>query len=232
MSMADCPECGSQYTPSPELRFCAKCGNRLPGEGVATLDIGRVPTQSGTLAFQSGESGRSYELDGDRISIGSASERDIRIDHSSVSPEHGVIVVSQGRYVLFDVGSAGGTWVNGEPVTGAFLRNGSRLTMGSSELTFKDRVLTVRSGPSEGQTFPIGQDDVVIGREPGGEGARLDDGTVGRRQALVRPTPHGCIVFDMAGTNRTMVDGVPLRGMVLYDGDVIKVGEVELQFSQ
>ena len=178
----------------------------------------------------------------DRVTIGSEPTSAVPLDHSSVSPSHAIIRVSQGRFVLYDAGSAKGSLVNGEQVTGEFLTFGTRITIGSSEILFSRGepgqeagalgALTVQSGPSKGRSCPVGDRDVIIGRRPGEGGLKLDDLAVSQRHALVQPTAHGCILYDLASNNGTLLDGVPVRGRPLYDGDVLKVGEVELQFVQ
>ncbi len=115
----------------------------------------------------------------------------IKLDHPSVDSAHALIRASQGRHTLFDLGSAAGTWVNGDAVSGTFIGDGSSISVGSTELYFtrigsaaadpeskgfgKNGVLMVRSGPSKGSSFPVGDDDVVIGRKSGEGGAQIDD---------------------------------------------------------
>ena len=90
----------------------------------------------------------------------------------------------------------------------------------------------VRSGPSAGQSFSLGDEDLVIGREPGSGGAQLDDTAASRRHALIRRTPEGYVVYDLGSANGTVVDGVTLSGRELHNGDVVLIGQTELQFIQ
>ena len=208
----------------------------------ATMSVSRVPKYPAWLEERiGGVPGRVLEFNSDRVTIGQLPDSNIQLDHSSVSPLHAVIMVSQGRFVLYDAGSTSGTSVNGNPVTGAFLKYGSQISMGASELVFEKTAsgaegargaIVVRSGGSAGQSFPVGDEEIVIGRQPGEGGAQLNDRTVSHRHALVRPTAHGCLLFDLGSANGTMLDDVPLKGNVLYNGDVIKLGEAELQFVQ
>ena len=73
---------------------------------------------------------------------------------------------------------------------------------------------------------------MVLGRNPGEGGAQLDDTTVSQRHALVRPTADGCTIYDLGSANGTSLDGVSLTGTLLNNGDIIKLGEAELQFVQ
>ena len=242
--MAYCGHCGVEYTPKLTQAFCVNCGSRLeePSQAPdATMLLTRVPRLAGRLVAKGGrEPGRTFELKRDRVTMGAAAGSGVLLEHSSVSPYHAVIRVSQGRFVLYDAGSENGTWVNGEPQTGELLAYGARISVGATEILFTAAkagqdsgsrgALVVRSGPSDGQRFPIEDRDVVIGRRPGEGGLQLSDRTVSQRHALVHPTAHGCMIYDLGSNNGTMIDGVPLKGRPLHDGDVIKLGDVELQF--
>ena len=244
--MAYCAHCGFEYTPKLTEAFCVNCGSRLEeptSVSPGTMQLTRVPRSAATLVDKSRKGARqTFELARDRITIGGEPRSGVVLEHSSVSPFHAVIRVSQGRFVLYDAGSASGTRVNEEPVTGELLTDGSRILMGVTEILFSKAEpgpysgthgsLAVQSGPLQGKVFPIDDHYVVIGRRPGDGGLQLDDGTASQRHALVQPTPHGCMIFDLASNNGTFVDGVPLRGRPLYDGDVIRLGDVELQFAQ
>ena len=244
--MAYCGHCGIEYVPKLMQGFCTNCGSRLEATidvSDVTMSLSRVPSLTAQLAVKRGGNvGHTFDLTRDRVTIGSEPTSAIPLDHSSVSPIHAIIRVSQGRFVLYDGGSERGSLVNGETVTGEFLTLGSRITIGSSEILFTRgeqahetgafRALVVQSGPSKGRSCSVNDRSVVIGRRPGEGGLQLDDRAISQRHALVRPTATACILYDLASDNGTFVDGVPVRGRPLYDGDVLRMGEVELQFVQ
>ena len=212
----------------------------------ATRILTRVPTSTAWLVMRTGgDPGRIIELSTDRATIGRDPESTIVIDHPSVSATHALIRIDQGQYLLYDLVSQNGTSVNDLPVTGVVLKNGSRISVGNSELFYtqigeggKDGgensrgVVLVRSGPSVGQSFQVGDRDLVVGRQPGEGGARIDDPSVSQVHALLRPTPFGCQLFDLGSANGTAVDDVPVVGAVLKNGDILRFGESELQFVQ
>ena len=240
--MPYCGHCGFEYTPKMTQAFCLNCGSRLEEPTVVasgTMQLARVPRFFGKLVLKGGE---TFELTRDRINIGSAPHGGIVLDDSSVSPLHAVVRVSHGVFVIYDAGSAGGTWVNEEPVTGEMLSTPSRISIGSSELLFTAGepgqhsgtrgAIVVRSGPAAGLSFPVGDEDFVIGRRPGNDGLVLNDPTASQRHALLHPTPDGCVLCDLGSNNGTSVDGVPLRGRPLYDEDQVRLGDVRLAFVQ
>ena len=221
-------------------------GGRVSGE---TMVLSRVARSAAWLVVRSGgEAGKIYDLEGDRVRFGSSPENEIQIDHPSVDQSHAMVRIQQGRYLLYDMGSVGGTSVNGNPVAGALLRDGSQISMGASELFFSQvgggtaeddtgqrsnqGVLLIRSGPSVGQSYPVGDEELLIGRRPGEGGIQIDDSAVSQRHALLRPTTQGCLLFDLGSANGTSVDNVALTGVLLQNGDVLAFGETELQFVQ
>ena len=91
-------------------------------------------------------------------------------------------------------------------------------------------VLLVRTGPAAGTSITVGLNDVAIGRDPGTSGAKIDDPEISRRHALIRRTGKGYSVFDLGSASGTVVDGVKVSGHELQNGDLVTLGETELQF--
>ena len=60
---------------------------------------------------------------------------------------------------------------------------------------------------------------------------QVDDSTVSQRHAMVRPADEGVMIYDLGSANGTTVDGEALTGSLLKSGDVIKLGDAELEFS-
>ncbi|HET6318740.1 MAG TPA: adenylate/guanylate cyclase domain-containing protein, partial [Chloroflexota bacterium] len=85
------------------------------------------------LAANSGE--RRYVQS--ELRIGRAEQNDLRITDGSVSRFHAFLRRVDGRYLLSDVGSQNGTFVNGTRVHApSALRSGDRIRMGTTEFTF------------------------------------------------------------------------------------------------
>lgn len=247
------------------------------GSPASTMVLEKAPRTLAWLVVRSGgEPGHIFELTAERTTLGSTPDNDIQLDHPSVSSDHALILKQEGRFLLYDMGSRNGTWVSGKAVAGALLQDGSRITLGTSELVFtqtvreggvqesrsilgrivagakgllspltggpeeegeggepiRRNVLYVQSGPSAGDSIAIGEEDLVIGRQPGEFGAQIADPAVSQRHALLRPTEQGCLIYDLGSVNGTAVDDVPLRGVLLHNGEVVRFGEAELQFVQ
>jgi len=95
--------------------------------------------------------GFEYPLSNTSVMIGSSREADIRIRERAVSRFHARIEHSGGRYVLFDLDSAAGTFVNGKRVDNKFLSKGDRVKIGNTVLEFEDRAPDSRIGKALGK---------------------------------------------------------------------------------
>lgn len=107
-----------------EMRLRAEFGPRAPA----------------WLAVEAGlpHLGREVPLQ-ERSVIGRADTCDIVVGEGAVSRQHCEIVWLAVQYVLRDLGSANGTFVNGEQVQVAPLRDGDLIEVGLVQLRFRDR---------------------------------------------------------------------------------------------
>ncbi|MCD8316531.1 MAG: DUF3662 and FHA domain-containing protein [Eggerthellaceae bacterium] len=81
---------------------------------------------------------RAFTLTGERMSIGRESASDIVIPDINVSRQHAEIRNEpNGTWVITDLGSTNGTYVNGRKIKSSPLRDADRLTMGTTSLEFQ-----------------------------------------------------------------------------------------------
>ena len=72
-----------------------------------------------------------FELDGDQISIGRDSSNEIPVNDAEISRRHSRLSSQGGKYVLEDLGSTNGTFVNGQRLTGQHvLKSGDVISLG------------------------------------------------------------------------------------------------------
>ncbi|WP_104090638.1 DUF3662 and FHA domain-containing protein [Arthrobacter sp. GMC3] len=89
--------------------------------------------------------GQRYSLNASSIILGRSSEADILIDDTGVSRKHLEIRTGEGVCTAVDLGSTNGSYVNGRRLNGSTpLTDGSTITMGRTEITF--RILPARNG--------------------------------------------------------------------------------------
>jgi pSer/pThr/pTyr-binding forkhead associated (FHA) protein len=83
--------------------------------------------------------GKSLNIDGEEMMLGRRTSNDLVIDDPRVSRSHGLVRRSKGTVWLEDLGSTGGTFVNGDPITSAQrLHHGDVVRFGAVETRFED----------------------------------------------------------------------------------------------
>lgn len=78
---------------------------------------------------------QAFKLDHQPLQIGRADDCQVRIEHESVSAHHAEITLEQnGKVMLRDLGSAGGTRLNGLDIAEAELGSGDEIQIGNARL--------------------------------------------------------------------------------------------------
>lgn len=91
------------------------------------------------------------------ITLGRALDNDIVIDDPRVSRHHAQLRLRQGRYVLYDTGSSGGTTLNDRPVTEAVLKAGDVMSLAGAQIIFGEDTPTPPEPPlKDHDTLPFG----------------------------------------------------------------------------
>lgn len=93
--------------------------------------------------------------------------------------------------------------------------------------------LVVRSGPRVGTQFGLGVSRPnVVGRDPNKADIIIDEESVSREHARVRFENGQFVIYDMASTSGTLVNGNAVQRQMLYDNDRINLGRVELVYKK
>ncbi|HSE19689.1 MAG TPA: sigma 54-interacting transcriptional regulator [Pyrinomonadaceae bacterium] len=85
------------------------------------------------------------------------------------------------------------------------------------------------SGPAEGTTFALTEEEISIGREPSNS-ISINDHSVSRRHCLIRRENGSFKLIDLDSYNGTFVNSLPVGEQALHDGDQISVGGVRFVF--
>jgi pSer/pThr/pTyr-binding forkhead associated (FHA) protein len=163
MASVFCTQCGQQ---NPEdARFCARCGAALtvpgdpaPGVGadqtttlsmsgletaeehqgeVGDVGIESLPVGTALLVVKRGaNAGSRFLLDKDLTTAGRHPESDIFLDDVTVSRRHAEFTRRGDAFVVRDVGSLNGTYLNRERIDEADLSNGDEVQIGKFRLVY------------------------------------------------------------------------------------------------
>ena len=150
-----CNQCGHR-NPSGST-FCSSCGAVLePGdrdettvtfapveatgdvaEEELTVSLGEFPDTLAMVVVKRGpNAGSKFALDTEVTAAGRHPDSDIFLDDITVSRRHAELVRQGEGYVVRDVGSLNGTYLNRERVEESPINNGDELQVGKFKLAF------------------------------------------------------------------------------------------------
>jgi DNA-binding NtrC family response regulator len=110
----------------------------------------RLAVQEFHLVLQNTDgAGTSYPLLGTETRIGKAAENDVVIDHPTVSRNHLVVVRQGDRFLVKDLDSTNGTFIDGAQVKEGYLRTGVVLEVGDVQLRFQPKVAPMEIDPAQ-----------------------------------------------------------------------------------
>jgi len=99
--------------------------------------VAALPADSALLVVQRGpNAGARFLLDAERTSAGRRPDSDIFLDDVTVSRRHAEFVRREGHFVVRDVGSLNGTYVQRDRIDEAVLRAGDEVQIGKYRLVF------------------------------------------------------------------------------------------------
>ena len=148
-----CHNCGHQNL--QEANFCSSCGAPLvplsedttvtfqalegsvEGEEELTVTIPAIERGDGVLVVKRGPAaGTRYRLDAPVTRVGRHPESDIFLDDITVSRRHAEFHHDGHRFVVRDVGSLNGTYLNRVRIEEADLASGDEVQIGKFKLIF------------------------------------------------------------------------------------------------
>jgi ABC-type multidrug transport system ATPase subunit/pSer/pThr/pTyr-binding forkhead associated (FHA) protein len=195
------------------------------------------------------QKGRIYPL-GQRLTIGRGVNNDIVTADLRASREHASIDWGGNGWLLNDPGSTNGTFVNGQQVGRAELRDGDLIQIGdfalivelSDHVAQRDEqhagtMIGVSVGAQPASAVPDildlrSQPTVTIGRDPGNN-LTLDHPQISRYHARLELQQDGALrVTDLNSTNGTFVNGQQLRGTTtVASGTTLAFGPYQLVYQ-
>jgi pSer/pThr/pTyr-binding forkhead associated (FHA) protein len=107
------------------------------GEEELGVEVGEIAAGTGVLVVKRGpESGAKFVLDNELTRVGRHPDSEIFLDDITVSRRHAEFLRSAEGYVVRDVGSLNGTYVNRERIDAVPLSSGDEVQIGKFKLVF------------------------------------------------------------------------------------------------
>jgi diguanylate cyclase (GGDEF)-like protein len=80
--------------------------------------------------------GKRFELELDETTIGRGADTDLQVDRDSVSRKHAKVIRTPTGFIVKDLGSTNGTYVNDAPVQEQLLKDGDKVKIGNTIFKF------------------------------------------------------------------------------------------------
>ncbi len=189
--------------------------------------------------------------------IGRAEDNAIRLTERNISRAHAVLERSGEQWLLKDLDSYTGCFVNDKRVDKEqVIDHGDRLRLGDYAITLTDEArqdetvkavpseapaesgfsperhdrLVVIEGPNVGASYPLTQPRMLIGRGEECDIA-LNDTSVSRVHADIERIDDGQYrITDQNSSNGVRINGIEAPSITLDIGDVVELGDVFLKF--
>jgi pSer/pThr/pTyr-binding forkhead associated (FHA) protein len=198
-----------------------------------------INAMSVTLVHKSGSlRDRKEKYSKDVIRLGRKPDNDAVFSDNVVSSYHAEIRLKGSDFLLIDLQSTNGTYVNERRVEQAKLRSGDMVKLGENGPVFEFRT-DERPESARPRIVPLGGSwengkepiELAPGSTKIGRGQK-NDIIVGRNQGSAVSTEHAVIQFeadacnleDLQSTNGTFVNGERVRTARLHDGDRVELG--------
>ncbi|MFP2931803.1 sigma 54-interacting transcriptional regulator [Pyxidicoccus sp. 3LG] len=166
--------------------------------------------------------GTVFPLANEALSVGKAPDNDVVIDHPTVSRNHLVVRRQGDRFLVQDLGSTNGTFLDGAQVREAYLRPGALLEVGDVRLRFSPQVSPVQVEPTAedrlgdlvGRSLPMRQIFALLQRIAPTDSTVLLVGETGSgkgaaAKAIHKLSPRSSgplVVFDCASVSDSLIE--------------------------
>jgi pSer/pThr/pTyr-binding forkhead associated (FHA) protein len=134
-----CSSCGVALAPNIDttVSFIPEESTGELGDEELGVEVGELATGTGVLVVKRGpDSGAKFVLDNELTRVGRHPDSEIFLDDITVSRRHAEFERSADGYVVRDVGSLNGTYVNRERIDEVPLSSGDEVQIGKFKLVF------------------------------------------------------------------------------------------------
>jgi ABC-type multidrug transport system ATPase subunit/pSer/pThr/pTyr-binding forkhead associated (FHA) protein len=189
------------------------------------------PTPTAALLHR----GRRFALETE-LTLGRADDNDVVLADERASRHHARIVRREEGFIVVDLGSRHGTYLEGERVSrqSRTLESGDAIAIGDQVIRFlagRETRLASRELPVLGvRTVTFEGDQLTLGRDPRND-VVLPDPNVSRFHAEVVRGDGGIELVDLGSRNGTRLDGEPVQTGRLDAGGEIGIGPFRILFD-
>jgi DNA-binding NtrC family response regulator len=201
--------------PVPAAPRTALGGRRAGGERLAAQEFHLVLVNTAAA-------GTAFALDKPTVKIGKAPENDVVLEDPTVSRSHLVVQRQGDRFLVQDLGSTNGTFLDGAQIREAYLRPGAILEVGDVRLRFQPEVAPVEIAPTSedrlgemaGKSLPMRQIFALLKRIAPTDSTLLLIGETGTGKGAAaklihKLSPRGSgplVIFDCASVSDSLIE--------------------------
>lgn len=194
---------------------------------------------------QPGQADRTIRLSEGLTRLGRADDVDVVLPDVGVSRKHAQIAVTGSDVRIVDLGSGNGTYVRGDRVDRARLKDGDEIHIDPFRITVRIRAsraadrtpavavkarLDVIQGPGLAHTtYPIPARGLTMGRSDTRD-VVIPDPASSRHHCTIFLEKSRHVMRDMGSANGVFVNGVRSEEASLTSGDVITIGNTEFRY--
>ncbi|UCD85933.1 MAG: sigma 54-interacting transcriptional regulator [Deltaproteobacteria bacterium] len=196
----------------------SELSTRVVEEGTKTLIFKR----SKLVVIEGKDRNKELEMAQPSLRIGTSENNDLVLSDDTVSRHHLVINEQKGGYLLKDLDSTNGTYVEGVRVKEAFLKPGSVIRLGKTAIKFLPQEERVRILPSEkpsfgelyGNTLEMREIFTILEKVAPSEVTVILEGETGTGKELMAETIHKrsnraqgpFIIFDCSSVAPNLIE--------------------------
>lgn len=199
---------------------------------------------------------QKHSFDKNLIVIGRAIDNDVVIDNLAVSRRQCQITKEENKFVISDLKSANGTFVNGERINRRVLKNNDVISIGKHKIYYLEDIrfsgtestrefdfdrtivvtqqepsyLVVIQGKAAQPSFKLDKPEIYIGRDAECD-IVLSDWLLAKRHAKLTRSGKNYTISDLGSWKGTKVNNEPIKtDQMLFHKDIIEIGSTQLQF--